>query len=354
METTHNSFTEKAIKGCTECEAPFSAENLTCLVDLHLHLDGAISVDSVKSLATLTGTNIPETDEEITKLLRVSENCQDLNEFLEKFAFPCKLLSTPKAIKQAVATLLREEKELGVMYCEIRFAPQITGNNQEKAVLAAIEAIKEAEIPANLILCCMRGNENQLQNLETVELVKKYLGKGVAGMDLAGAEALCPTENFEDIFALAKTYGIPFTIHAGEAAGADSVATAVKFGAKRIGHGVRIAGHRDIEKDIAEKNITLELCPTSNMFTKLFRSYKEYPLLEFIDAGVRVTINTDNPSIEGITIKDEYRHMIEAFSLSKNQVKRLLLNSVDAAFATDVIKDRLRAQIESNFSTLLS
>ena len=351
-EVAHDSFVEKTLKvldNCTKREALFSVENLTCLTDLHLHLDGAISLESAKELAKLTGKSIPKSDEEILKQFQVPKDCHNLNEFLEMFEFPCDLLSTSQAVKQAVATLLEEEEKQGVMYCEIRFAPQKVGTDQEAAVLAAIEAINEAKIPANLILCCMRSDSDHMIDYKTVQIAKKYLGKGVAAIDLAGAEGLYPTKDFADIFALANVFDIPITIHAGEADGAESVKSAIDFGAIRIGHGVRALEEKMVVKELVDKGIALELCPTSNLRTGIFRTYDEYPLLQLMNAGVKVTINTDDPAIEDTTIKEEYQHMIDAFYLSKDDVKQLIMNSIDVSYATEDVKDKLREQVEKEF-----
>ena len=138
--------------------------------------------------------------------------------------------------------------------------------SQEEAIKAALEGLKRTSLKANLILCCMRGNGNDEANYETVELTKKYLVEdgGVTALDLAGAEALYPTSNYSNLFKRAREYGIPFTIHAGEADGAESVKYAIEFGAKRIGHGVRINEDKIVQDLVKKKGIFLEMCPTSN------------------------------------------------------------------------------------------
>nr|MCR5154367.1 adenosine deaminase [Lachnospiraceae bacterium] len=299
----------------------------------------------------------PEERAELSKLMRVSEDCRDLNEFLEKFVFPCSLLQTAESIKMAFKNLLNKLKDQGHMYAEIRFAPQKSmekGLTQEEVLLAALEGVKDGPLPCGIILCCMRGNDNHEANMETVELAGKYLGKGVCAIDLAGAEALFPTKDFEDLFVLAKKKHIPFTIHAGEAAGPESIECALKFGAKRIGHGVRALEKPELVKELAKKRIPLELCPTSNLNTAIFKEYTEYPLRQLMDAGVLVTINTDDPSIEGTNIKKEYERMIKAFSLTQEEIKGLLLNSVEASFATEELKEEMRKRVESEFDNLES
>ena len=193
----------------------------------------------------------------------------------------------------------------------------------------------------------MRGEGNDKTNEETVELAKKYLVEdgGVAALDLAGAEALFPTAKYRELFAKAKEYGIPFTIHAGEADGAESVRLAVEYGAARIGHGTRSYEDPELLKVLSEKGIFLEMCPTSNRMTHAVPDMKDYPLIPYLEQGIRVTLNTDDMGIEGITLADEFRYMKECFGLTEEQERKLLLNSVDGAFTTDAVKAELRSRI---------
>ena len=319
------------------------------LIDLHLHLDGSLSVKSVKELAALQNIEIPENEEELLKLLRINDDCKDLTEYLEKFAFPGKLLQTKEAIALSVYNLQEELKEQGLIYAEIRFAPQLhtkEGLCQREVIEAAIDGLNRSDFSAGLILCCMRGNDNHEENLETVKLAKDYLGKGVVCVDIAGAEALFPTENFEDLFVLAKELGIPYTIHAGEADGPRSVYKALEFGTKRLGHGIRSLEDPELVEKIAREGITLELCPTSNIHTCMFPSIEEYPLRTLMDAGVKVTINTDNMTVSNINLAKEFGKLIAAFNLTDEEIKGFARNSVNACFASEETKKVLLEKIE--------
>ena len=163
--------------------------------------------------------------------------------------------------------------------------------------------------------------------------------------DLAGAEALYPTEKFEVFFRYAARFKVPFTIHAGEAAGADSVKAAVSFGAKRIGHGVRIFEDEDVMRLVKEEGVTLEMCPTSNRMTRAVTDMSKYPLMEYLEQGIKVTVNTDDPGIEGTTIKEEFRYLEQTFGLTPEQERVILGNAVDAAFTTAEVKEELRKQL---------
>jgi len=319
------------------------------LIDLHLHLDGSLSVKSVKELAALQNIEIPEKEEELLKLLRVNDDCKDLTEYLEKFAFPGKLLQTKEGLALSVYNLQEELKEQGLIHAEIRFAPQLhtlEGLSQREVIEAAIEGLNRSDFSAELILCCMRGNDNHEANLETVKLAKDYLGKGVCAVDIAGAEALFPTENFGDLFALAKELEIPYTIHAGEADGPKSVRKALEYGTKRLGHGVRSLEDPALIEKIVAEGITLELCPTSNLHTCMFPCIEEYPLRELMEAGIRVTINTDNMTVSNVTLGSEFRKLIAAFDLTDEEIKNIARNSVRASFASEETKIILLEKIE--------
>ena len=258
-----------------------------CYIDLHAHLDGSVTVDIAKKLAALQNIALPtDNDEELLALLSVPDSCESLNDFLQCFELPGRLMQTPEGLQNAVTLVLENMAQDGVIYAELRFAPQfhtLGGMTQEQAVQAAVAGLKNAPIPGNLILCCMRGEGNEKANEETLALAKKYLVKdhGVTAMDLAGAEALFPTVNYLGLFEEAKEAGIPYTIHAGEADGPESVRTAIQTGTKRIGHGVRSMEDEAVMELIREKGITLEMCPTSNRQTHAILDMKQYPLVRF-------------------------------------------------------------------------
>ncbi len=328
-------------------------QNKTCLIDLHLHLDGSLSIDSVKKLAKAQNIDIPTEDAILKSLLSVSEDCRNLNEYLEKFAFPGSLLQTREGIAMSIVNLAEELRSQGVMYAEYRFAPQKhleRGLNQKEVIEAAIAGLNASCLPGGLILCCMRMSDNLEENLETVRLAKEYLGKGVVAVDLAGAEALYVTEKFWAEFSLAKKLGVPCTIHAGEADGPGSVYTALSFGAKRIGHGIQSYIDDMLLQRLAQEQIPLECCPTSNLNTQIFDNIQEYPIRKLLESGVRFTVNTDNMSVSATNLKREWQLLIDAFQLTEWEVKQILLNSADAAFAPEDLKAVLRQKILDNFA----
>ncbi|MBQ6555833.1 MAG: adenosine deaminase [Firmicutes bacterium] len=315
-------------------------------IDLHLHLDGAITPAIARRLAAMQGIELPADEAELEALLSVPADCKDLNDFLKCFALPLSLLQTSEALTEAVRLVLDEAYKNGVVYAEIRFAPQLhteNGMTQEEAVIAAERGLKNSKCNGNLILCCMRGEGNDDKNFETLEIAKKRLVKsgGVAAIDLAGAEALYPTRKYRALFERAKEYGVPFTIHAGEADGAESVRLAIEYGAARIGHGVRSFEDEKVLEMLKEKNIPLEMCPTSNRQTHAVEDMSKYPLKDYLKRGIKVTINTDDPAIERTTLADEFLYIKKTFGITEDDEKTLYENSVNAAFTTEKTKKML-------------
>ena len=206
------------------------------IVDLHLHLDGSLSAKAILKVAKLEGTKLPaDNEKELNKYLMVPENCQSLNEYLERFALPNLVLQSKQGLEICTLDLLERLAKDGLKYVEIRMAPQLSTNKgltQEEVVKTLIDTCKKAEkygIFSNLILCMMRGNDTKEKNFETIEVTKKFLGKGVVAMDLAGAEGLFPNEMFKEEFDLINSYNIPLTIHAGEAAGAPPISMMLRL-----------------------------------------------------------------------------------------------------------------------------
>lgn len=303
--------------------------------DLHLHLDGSISLTSLKELARLGSYELTESDPYLLNKLQVSPDCRNLNEYLTKFAFPLSFMQTEEQLTASVKNLLAELKALDYEYAEIRFAPQLhltKGLTQKKVVEACIKGLKDGPVDAKLILCALRGDGNENENYETFEIAKQFLSKGVCAVDLAGAEALYSTDKYKELFKRARDLEVPFTIHAGEADGPKSIYTALEFGARRIGHGVRAFEDKALVKEIARLKIPLELCPTSNLQTCVFSDIKDYPIMQYLDAGIIATVNSDNMAVSHTTVPDELELLKKTFSLSDSDIELIQKNSVIASF----------------------
>lgn len=302
---------------------------------LHLHLDGSLRPQTVYEWLNEKGIEITLGD--VKSKLSVTKYCKNLNEYLEKFSLPIEFLQSEDKIERATYELFEDLSKQNVIYAEIRFAPcqhLKKGLSYEQVVESAISGMQKAKqkfnIDGNLILCCMRGDNNKEQNINTIKIAKKYLDKGVCAVDLAGAEAIFHTENFNDIFKLARELNIPFTIHAGEAAGPESMKKAIEFGAQRIGHGIRCIEDKSLMQEIKDKKITLEICPTSNIQTHAFEG--KHPLEEIYNSGISVTINTDNDTVSNTNIEREYIWVLENTILTYDDLIIMNINAAKASF----------------------
>lgn len=318
------------------------------LLDLHLHLDGAITVEIAKQLAAIQGISLPaDSDQKLFQLLSVPAGCRDLNEFLSRFDLPISLLQTQESICEAVYLVQEMIRRQHLIYAELRFAPQSftqRGLSQRQAVEAALKGLERSPLCCNLILCCMRGPGREADNEETVRLAGEFLVKqgGVVALDLAGAEGLYPTSDYRELFLIAQRKGIPYTIHAGEAAGPESVRCAVEMGASRIGHGVRAIEDHKVTELLRRSAIPLELCPTSNRHTNAIADMSRYPLRRFLEQGLKVTLNTDDMGISNITLPQEFAGVQKSFGITAAQKQTLLLNAADAAFTDEATRQWLK------------
>lgn len=331
------------------------------MIDLHLHLDGSLSAEEILDLAARSGTTLPRQDAaSLLPLLQVEPDCRNLGEYLKKFDLPLQVLQTEESLSLSVHYLVKRLASQGLCYAEIRFAPQLhlaQGLTQQQVVAAAVEGLQkgtaESGMPAQLILCCMRGRDNTETNLETVRTAKTFLGAGVCAIDLAGNEAAYPTRDFAPIFDLAKDLYIPCIIHAGEAAGPESVREALELGAVRIGHGIHSIEDPALLALLAEKRIPLETCFTSNLQTRAVPDLKHYPLAAYPQYGIPVTVNTDNMTVSGTDLRREYS-LLRQLGFSEDTLCSLACNAADAAFVTPAEAAQLKEQIHARFSLWLN
>lgn len=320
-------------------------------VELHMHLDGSLRPETVLELAAEQGIPLPAADpQSLLPYMQVDGGCSSLAEYLGKFAFTCLFLQTPEALQRAACEAVEQAAAEGCRYVEVRFAPQLhreRGLSCEEAIHHVVAGLRRGEelygCRAQAIVICMRHHSSAL-NKEAVEAAAVYAGRGVAAVDLAGDEAGYPASLFRDVFLLAHRKGLPVTIHAGEAAGPDNIYAAVmKLGASRIGHGVRLKEDPAIHELIRRRGIPLEMCPVSNIQTKAVPDWSRYPIREYFESGIPITVNTDNPGVSGTSLSREYGILSELFGFTRSELSRLVLHAADAAFLNDRDKAELKA-----------
>lgn len=320
--------------------------------ELHCHLDGSLPTHTVRRLGKQAGLLLPETEEELAASLTVPADCRTLKEYLDCFSLPISCLQTYDALYTAAYDTAKAAFEEGTVYQELRFAPAFSaheGFTQEDVVRAVRDGLKQAEADlgmyTGILLCGMRHFDPE-KNLEIPALAEKFLGDGVCGIDMAGDEKAYPPELHSKMFSLASEMEIPFTIHAGECHSAENVRTCVLMGARRIGHGIAMAGAEEIEELCREREVAVEMCPTSNFQTKAVEKKSDYPIRRFLDRGLAVTVNTDNRTVSGTSMTEELFLLHSQFGVTKEETVRMTENAVRAAFAREEVKKALLGKLE--------
>ena len=321
--------------------------NILNKIDLHLHIDGSVKPETVYELSRKYNIE-PECNlpfEEIRNSMMIPEGEYD-PDFLT-FNPPLRVMQTKEGLTRITHELVERLEADGLIYAELRFAPQYhleNGMTQEDAVLAAIEGLHEGlanckTLKAGLILCTMNHcdpAENHDANIETVYLAKKYLGKGVCGVDMAGYEERMP--EYADIFELAHELHIPCTTHS-----EFTVGEALKYGTTRIGHGYQAALLPELTKAVIEKGVTLEMCPDSSLSYEYgLTGDHTHPLYVLYKKGARVTVNTDNLTVLDTSLEFEYE-LCRKMGFTDEDIVKMNRFAIEACFADEETKKELLA-----------
>ena len=322
-------------------------------VDLHLHLDGSMLPETAWEMAEERGIVLPACSlQEFRRFIVVTADCKSVNEYLKRFEMPLQIMQDSEALERTAYELVELLALKGLHYAEIRFAPQLhlrKGLTQHSAVEAVLSGVHNAlvsnhSIDIGIILCAMCIGDyrlNMQENLQTVYEAARSLDNGVVGIDLAGAEGLTPLSGFAPVFNLAKEMEVPFTCHAGDSQGPETVRDALDFGAKRIGHGHHIYEDRKLCARAIQEGVTLEICPTSNIQCCTRSSYEAHPLKKLINMGINCTINTDNMILSDIDLDKEYDICMNHMGLSIQDIIRCNINSVKSSFMKESKKAKM-------------
>jgi adenosine deaminase len=319
--------------------------------ELHLHLDGALRPRTVLELAKEGGVAIPTTDvEKLKDFLEANEKTASLVEYIEYFQLPIAVLQSVPALERATYELCEDLNNDNVRYAEIRYGPWLhteqglSLTDVIRGVLSGWAAGRKAfGLEGGIIVTALRDMP-PAQNLSLAQVAGRFVSEGVIGFDLAGDEAGHPPILHEDAFRMARSLGLNLTIHAGEAAGPESVRQAISMGARRLGHGVRAQEDADVMATIRELGIQLDMAPTSNAQTKAVRRLQDHPLKRFYESGIKVTISTDSPTVSAVTMTHEFEIAVRVLGCSREQVRAMNLQALDGGFADEVTRARLRRE----------
>ena len=324
-------------------------------VELHCHLDGSVSRKTIRKIAEAQDYSLPESEAELRKLVQAGDECQSLLEYIGKFDTVLDCLQVEEAITEAAYDLIGDVKKENVTYIEVRFAPMLSthkGLSADQVVQATLNGLKKGEadfgVTSRAILCMMRHHDDQ-KNHEIIELTKEYLGQGVVGIDLAGDEAKYPAGDYKSLLKVALEYNLPITLHAGECGCAGNVRESIDMGATRIGHGIALKDDPEILAYCIENGITVEMCPNSNLQTKTVAEWSDYPYLKFKDAGLKISLNTDNRTITDTNLTKEFMTLDNLYQIGYAGMQELTENGIKASFVDEQTKKSLLQTVKTAY-----
>ena len=321
---------------------------------LHDHLDGGLRPSTVLELAREVGHELPtDPDGDATALGRWFAEAADsgsLERYLETFSHTVAVMQTADALTRVARECVEDLVADGVVYAEVRYAPE-QHLEQGLSLDEVVEAVQrgfdegvaaaDGRIVVRQLLTAMR---HAARSMEIAELAVQWRDRGVAGFDIAGAEAGYPPTRHLDAFEYLQRENFHFTIHAGEAFGTPSIWEALQWcGADRLGHGVRIVDDITVGEDgsvelgrlaayVRDKRIPLELCPASNVQTGAAASVSEHPIGLLTDLRFRVTVNTDNRLMSGTSMTEEMWSLVQAFGYGAAELRWFTINAMKSAF----------------------
>lgn len=323
------------------------------LTDIHRHLDGNIRAQTILDLGRQFNLTLPaETLETLIPHVQVTSNEPDLVSFLSKLDWGVKMLASVDACRRVAFENIEDAARNGLHYVELRFSPGYMAMTHNLPVAGVVEAVIEGvregcktfDVQARLIGIMSRtfGEAACLQELEALLAHRDQ----ITAIDLAGDELGFPGSLFLSHFNRARDAGWHITVHAGEAAGPESIWQAIReLGAERIGHGVKAIEDRALMDFLAEQRIGIESCLTSNIQTSTVSSLSSHPLKTFLQHGILATINTDDPAVQGVELAHEYEVAAPQAGLTAEEMRQAQDNGVTIAFLSDAEKAALRARV---------
>lgn len=316
--------------------------------ELHVHLDGSLRPGTLVELAADRGVALPSSDpEELAARMLVTDAAR-LEDYLARFETTLAVMQDREALERISAELAEDHAAENVRYVEVRFCPVLctegglSSAEVMDAVLAGLSRTEAATgIRTAVIVCGLRTLPPEVSR-EMAELAVSYRTRGVCAFDLAGAEAGHPVKDHLEACRIAQRGGLPLTIHAGEGYGAQSIAQALDLGhAGRIGHGTRLEEDPELMARVRDAGVTLEVCLTSNVQTRVAESYESHPLRRYFDFGIRVCLCTDNRLMSGVTLTREYEHARDSQGFTWDELLTVCRTGFESAYVQDEVKQEL-------------
>ena len=318
-------------------------------IELHCHLDASVRVATVAELGRKLGLPLPEP---IEPALVAPECCTELADYLRRIDLALEVMQHRDHLTRIARELVEDFAADGVIYGEIRFAPQLhtrEGLRIEEVLDAVhqgiVQGTRATKIRAGLIVCCLRHQDPDT-SLAIARLAAANPDK-VCALDLAGDEARFPGMPHRAAFELARAAGLRRTVHAGEAAGAESILEALQvLAAERIGHGARIEQSTHAIEEVRRREIALEMCPLSNYQTRAIAALAEHPIDRLLRRGLRVTVSTDARTVSATTVTSEFERLERLFGWGLDEFRRCQRNAAEAAFVAPAVRNQLLYELE--------
>jgi adenosine deaminase len=329
--------------------------------DLHCHLDGSLRPSTLLELSVERGLVLPaSTAAALGDWMRV-DDARNLEDYLSRFSVTIAAMQDAVALERIAHEFVLDVALDGVRYVEARFCPALNvqgGLSLDEVMTAVLRGLargeKETGTIARVIVCALRSFPWP-HALEMAELAVAFTQAGVVAFDLAGGELGNPASAHALAFDYARQHDLSVTVHAGEGDGATSIREAVhRCGADRIGHGTRLREDASLEAYVIDHRIALEICPTSNVQTRVVPSFAEHPLARYVLMGAVVTINTDNRLMSGVSLTDEYVRCAQHLQFDLDTLANLAMTSFDAAFLPHEQRERLRDAMAMEIGDLLA
>ena len=307
--------------------------------ELHVHLDGSLRPATMIELARKAKVVLPSYEVEPLRRFMLVDDAADLQDYLDRFDLTIPLLQTPEAVERVAYEMVEDAARDNVRYLEVRYCPHLSqrqGMTLDEVMQAELRGLARGErdfgVLARVINCSLRHYEPAV-SVEIAECSVAFRDQGVVAFDLAGGEAGRPPGNHRAAFDVAAQGLLGVTVHAGEAAGAQSIADAVHLcHANRIGHGTRLYESPDLQAYIRDRQILIEANITSNVQTRAVRRASEHPVRAYFDAGLNVTLCTDGWLMAGVSLSDEYWLAHTDLGFSRVEIDQLILNGFAGAF----------------------
>jgi aminodeoxyfutalosine deaminase len=325
-------------------------------VELHVHLEGSIYPETLLTLADRNNVVIPANS---VKEVRQWYQFSDFAHFIDIYTAICDCLRTPDDFELITTEFLKRQAEENILYSEVIFTPythhQLVSMDDQLAAInrARRRAETSLGIRMRLVPDISRRMRPTVESYQIVEWAIRNMDKGIIALGLGGPEINNPPELFQKSFEAAHAAGLPSLPHAGETAGPESIWGAINsLRAVRIGHGIRCLEDSDLVTYLRERRIPLDVSPSSNVSLGIVNSLSEHPLPELLEAGLLVTINSDDPPMFDTTLTDEYLIIAGKFSYDKRDIKQFVLNGVEASLLPAGSKQLLANKTEAQFSRL--